>query len=63
MTTERMLELLILTNLMERYVELPVEAYQLIQFKYSIKDVEARRIELEEEFLKPYVIDNAEKSE
>lgn len=63
MTPERMLELIILTNLMERYVELPTEAYQLAQFRYAIESMEARRKELENEFLEPYVIDNAEKSE
>lgn len=63
MTTERMLELIILNNLMERYLELPTESYQLIEEKFSVEKVISRRNELEEEFLKPYVIANAEKSE
>lgn len=63
MTTERMLELIILNNLVERYLELPMESYQLIEEKFSVEKVISRRNELEEEFLKPYVIANAEKSE
>lgn len=63
MTTERMLELIILNNLVERYLELPTESYQLIEEKFSVEKVISRRNELEEEFLKPYVIANAEKSE
>lgn len=61
MTTERMLELIILNNLVKRYLELPIESYRLIG--KSIEKVISRRNELEEEFLKPYVIANAEKSE
>lgn len=63
MTTERMLELIILNNLVKRYLELPIESYQLIEEKFSVEKVISRRNELEEEFLKPYVIANAEKSE
>lgn len=63
MTTERMLELIILNNLVKRYLELPTESYQLIEEKFSVEKVISRRNELEEEFLKPYVIANAEKSE
>lgn len=63
MTTERMLELIILNNLVERYLELPIESHQLIEEKFSVEKVISRRNELEEEFLKPYVIANAEKSE
>ena len=63
MTTERMLELIILNNLVERYLELPIESYQLIEKRFSVGKVISRRNELEEEFLKPYVIANAEKSE
>lgn len=63
MTTERMLELIILNNLMKRYLELPIESYQLIEERFSVEKVISRRNELEEEFLKPYVIANAEKSE
>lgn len=63
MTTERMLELIILNNLVKRYLELPIESYQLIGEKFSVEKVISRRNELEEEFLKPYVIANAEKSE
>ena len=63
MTTERMLELIILNNLVKRYLELSTESYQLIEEKFSVGKVISRRNELEEEFLKPYVIANAEKSE
>lgn len=63
MTTERMLELIILNNLVKRYLELSTESYQLIEEKFSVEKVISRRNELEEEFLKPYVIANAEKSE
>lgn len=63
MTTERMLELIILNNLVDRYLELPMESYQLIEERFSVEKVISRRNELEEEFLKPYVIANAEKSE
>ncbi len=63
MTTERMLELIILNNLVKRYLELPTESYQLIEERFSVEKVISRRNELEEEFLKPYVIANAEKSE
>lgn len=63
MTTERMLELIILNNLVKRYLELPIESYQLIEERFSVGKVISRRNELEEEFLKPYVIANAEKSE
>jgi hypothetical protein len=63
MTTERMLELIILNNLVKRYLELPIESYQLIEERFSVEKVISRRNELEEEFLKPYVIANAEKSE
>lgn len=63
MTTERMLELIILNNLVERYLELPIESYRLIEERFSVEKVISRRNELEEEFLKPYVIANAEKSE
>ena len=58
-----MLELIILNNLVKRYLELPTESYQLIEEKFSVEKVISRRNELEEEFLKPYVIANAEKSE
>lgn len=63
MTAERMLELIILNNLVDRYLELPMESYQLIEERFSVEKVISRRNELEEEFLKPYVIANAEKSE
>lgn len=53
MTTERMLELLILNKFMDRSPKVKGLTEKMI----SIPQV------LEKEFLNPYVIDNAEKSE
>lgn len=61
MTTERMLELLILNKFMDRYMSPKVKG--LTEKVISIPQVEERRYMLEKEFLDPYVIDNAEKSE
>lgn len=58
MTTERMLELLLISKLFE--------ANSTDDFEYSGYDGKAlanRAEELAKEFLEPYVIDNAEKSE
>lgn len=55
MTTERMLELLLLIKTKE---------YMLIDGKHVDKNKRYKRyLELMREFLNPYVIDNAEKSE
>lgn len=62
MTTERMLELLILNKFMDRYNMSP-KVKGLTEKMISIPQVEERRYMLEKEFLNPYVIDNAEKSE
>lgn len=61
MTTERMLELLNLTIFLKN---IPPTKY-LLQYShtYDICAMRKRRAKLEEEFLNPYVIDNAEKSE
>lgn len=61
MTTERMLELLILNKFMGRYNDMSPKVKGLTEI--SIPQVEERRYMLEKEFLDPYVIDNAEKSE
>lgn len=61
MTTERMLELIILNKFMDRYNNMSPQA--LTCEKIRISQMEERRLMLEEEFLDPYVIDNAEKSE
>ena len=64
MTTERMLELLILNKFMDRYNNMSPKVKALTCEKMiSIPQVEERRYMLEKEFLDPYVIDNAEKSE
>lgn len=61
MTTERMLELIILNKFMDNNMSPQVKA--LTCEKIRISEMEERRLMLEEEFLDPYVIDNAEKSE
>lgn len=61
MTTERMLELLILNKFMDNDMSPKVKG--LTEKMISIPQVEERRYMLEKEFLDPYVIDNAEKSE
>lgn len=63
MTTERMLELLILNKFMDRYNDMPPKVKGLTEKMISIPQVKERRYMLEKEFLDPYVIDNAEKSE
>lgn len=63
MTTERMLELIILNKFMDRYNNMSPQVKTLTCEKIRIPEMEERRLMLEEEFLDPYVIDNAEKSE
>ena len=63
MTTERMLELLILNKFMDRYNDMSPKVKGLTCEKIRISEMGERRLMLEEEFLDPYVIDNAEKSE
>lgn len=63
MTTERMLELLILNKFMDRYSNMSPKVKGLTERVVSIPQMEERRYMLEKEFLDPYVIDNAEKSE
>lgn len=61
MTTERMLELLNLTIFLDNMPRTKI----LLQYshRYDVCAMRKRKAELEEEFLDPYVIDNAEKSE
>ena len=60
MTTERMLELILLQNIAKGLTG----SEPIINRKvYSLPKLYRRLQELEEEFLNPYVIDNAEKSE
>lgn len=60
MTTERMLELILLQNIAKGWAGSKL----IINHKmYSLHKLSRRLQELEEEFLDPYVIDNAEKSE
>lgn len=65
MTTERMLELLCLTQFLDKHKKmLDIRSYGEVIYKvYDIDSIIARRNELEVELLNPYVIDNAEKSE
>ena len=63
MTTERMLELLILNKFMDRYNDMSPKVKGFTEKMISIPQVEERRYMLEKGFLDPYVIDNAEKSE
>lgn len=62
MTTERMLELLILKIILKDY-----DAYsnyrKVMNKRFSISKMEERYKELGDEFLKPYAIDTTEKSE
>lgn len=58
MTTERMLELLLIGKLLENMTH-----QEILDEGYSAQALEDRATELVEEFLEPYVIDNAEKSE
>lgn len=48
---------------MGRYNNMSLQAKALTCEKIRISQMEERRLMLEEEFLDPYVIDNAEKSE
>ena len=63
MTTERMLELLILGKFMSRYESMSLQAKEFATKRISISQMMDRYSVLEEEFLESYVIDNAEKSE
>lgn len=58
MTTERMLELIILNKFMDRYNNMSPQAKTLICEKICISKMDERILMLEEEFLAPYVIDN-----
>lgn len=60
MTTERMLELILLQNIAKGWVGSKLIVNRKM---YSLPKLSRRLQELEEEFLNPYVIDNAEKSE
>lgn len=73
MTTERMLELILLQNIakgltgsepiINRKVYITDGKLIINRKVYSLPKLYRRLQELEEEFLNPYVIDNAEKSE
>ncbi len=63
MTTERMLELIILNKFMDRYNNMSSQVKTLTCETISISEMEERRLLLEEEFLEPYVIDNAPKGD
>jgi hypothetical protein len=63
MTTERMLELIILNKFMDRYNNMSSQVKTLTCKTISISEMEERRLLLEEEFLEPYVIDNAPKGD
>lgn len=63
MTTERMLELIILNKFMDRYNNMSSQVKTLTCKTISISEMEERRLLLEEEFLEPYVIDNASKGD
>lgn len=60
MTTERMLELILLRNIVKGWMGSKLIVNRKM---YSLSKLSRRLRELEEEFLNPYVIDNAEKSE
>lgn len=60
MTTERMLELILLQNIAKGWVGSKLIVNRKM---YSLSKLSRRLQELEEEFLNPYVIGNAEKSE
>lgn len=63
MATERMLELIILNKFMDRYNNMSSQVKTLTCETISISEMEERRLLLEEEFLEPYVIDNAPKGD
>ena len=58
-----MLELLILNKFMDRYNNMSSQVKTLTCETISISEMEERRLLLEEEFLEPYVIDNAPKGD
>lgn len=62
MTTERMLELLILKRILKDYDTYP-NYRKIVDESFSISKMEERYKELGDEFLKPYAIDTTEKSE
>lgn len=61
MTTERMLELIILNMFMDRYRDMAPQVRALTEETISISQIDERRYILEREFLAPYVIDNTPK--
>ena len=58
-----MLELIILNKFMDRYNNMSSQVKTLTCKTISISEMEDRRLLLEEEFLEPYVIDNAPKGD
>lgn len=58
-----MLELIILNKFMDRYNNMSSQVKTLTCKTISISEMEERRLLLEEEFLEPYVIDNASKGD
>lgn len=60
MTTERMLELICLTNFLKSALS---QASNNPYYAYNMDGIQNRVSELESELLNPYVIGNAEKSE
>jgi hypothetical protein len=58
-----MLELIILNKFMDRYNNMSSQVKTLTCETISISEMEERRLLLEEEFLEPYVIDNAPKGD
>ena len=58
-----MLELIILNKFMDRYNNMSSQVKALTCKTISISEMEERRLLLEEEFLEPYVIDNAPKGD
>lgn len=59
MTTERMLELICLTN----FLKSALSQATVLNRYYNMDGIQNRVSELESELLNPYVIGNAEKSE
>ena len=57
------MQIYILNKFMDRYNDMSPKVKGLTEKMISIPQVEERRYMLEKEFLDPYVIDNAEKSE
>ena len=58
-----MLELIILNKFMDRYNNMSSQVKTLTCKTISISEMEERRLLLEDEFLEPYVIDNAPKGD